>query len=162
MIGYLEGKCVDYRNDSVVVLVGGIGYKTYLTKEDLEITKKEGGATASFWAYLSVKENALDLYGFIQKENLDFFELLIGVSGIGPKSALAILNIAPTKSLKAAVSSGDPEHLTKTTGIGLKKAEKIILELRDKLEFADGDITTHQSSEDIIDALRALGCARGR
>ena len=159
MIGRIEGKIVHRDLRFVIVDVSGIGYKVYGTHS---ITSKTGsGEKISLWTYLAVRENALDLYGFTTKEELDFFELLISVSGIGPKSALGILNIATIKTLRQAVSSGDTSHLTKVSGIGKKNAEKIVLELKDKLEgleLEDGMGSDHIKNEvDVIEALKSLG-----
>ncbi|MDP3725857.1 MAG: Holliday junction branch migration protein RuvA, partial [bacterium] len=85
------------------------------------------------WTHLAVREDALELYGFIEKKELDLFEKLISVSGIGPKSGLAILNLAPVSKLNQAISSGDTGYLTKVSGIGKKSAAKIILELKDRI-----------------------------
>ncbi|NQV87963.1 MAG: Holliday junction branch migration protein RuvA [Parcubacteria group bacterium] len=159
MIGKIEGKIVHKDLRFVIVDVSGVGYKVYGTHS---ITGKTGsGEKISLWTYLAVRENALDLYGFTTKEELDFFELLISVSGIGPKSALGILNIATIKTLRQAVSSGDTSHLTKVSGIGKKNAEKIVLELKDKLEgleSEDGVGNSHMKNEvDAIEALKSLG-----
>jgi Holliday junction DNA helicase RuvA len=115
---------------------------------------------ASFWTYLAVRENALDLYGFQSHEELDFFELLISVSGIGPKSALGILSLASLSNLRKAISTGDTGHLTKVSGIGKKMAEKIVVELKDKIDkigqtHDEGNILSNDM--DAMEALKSLG-----
>lgn len=160
MIGRLTGSVVVREGTYAIIDVGGIGYKVFASKETLVELGQKKDSPVSVWTYLAVREDALDLYGFIEKDSLRFFELLLSVSGIGPKSALAILNIAPVKTLESAIASGDPSHLTKTTGIGRKKAEKIILELKDKIEMLEGEIDAHREAEDVMEALQALGYSR--
>lgn len=136
--------------------VGGVGYKIFATEGTLESLKT--GEEANFWTHLVVREDALDLYGFFEKETLDFFELLISIAGIGPRTALGVLNVATVKTLKRAVSAGDTSYLTKVSGIGKKISEKIVLELRDKFdgeEHAEGG--TLQGEADAIEALKSLG-----
>lgn len=121
---------------------------------------REGGEV-EVWTYLAVRENAMDLFGFESNEGLDFFEMLISVSGIGPKTALNILNIAEIKTIKEAVSSGDVTHLTKVSGIGKKNAEKIVLELRDKLGLAEASEESLKGDVDALEALKTLGYSQG-
>lgn len=159
MIESLRGIVSHVDEGYAVIDVHGIGYKVFCTRETLGALGKVGGETL-IWTYLSVRENALDLYGFSDRETLSFFTLLLSVSGIGPKSALAILSVASVRALKSAIASGDPDYFKKTTGIGTKKAEKIILELRDKLDIAEGELGEHRESADAVDALEALGYSR--
>ncbi|HEY0220641.1 MAG TPA: Holliday junction branch migration protein RuvA [Candidatus Paceibacterota bacterium] len=155
MISHLRGNLLDQDLKSVVLDVGGVGYKVY-TNIALLNTKK--GSPLEFWTYLAVRENALDLYGFQSKEEINFFELLITVSGIGPKSALGILSVASLSNLRHAIASGDTSHLTKVSGIGKKNAEKIVLELRDKLEGLVTDLSQSVSHDvDALEALKSLG-----
>ena len=157
MIGKLEGN-VSYKDDRFLILnVGGVGYKVFTTAGILEKTK-ENDMVLSLWTHLAVRENALDLYGFIKKEELSFFELLISISGIGPKTALSILNIASIETLRRAVSSGDTSHLIKVSGIGKKNAEKIVLELKGKFEAEESWNEEYMQDEaDTIEALTSLG-----
>lgn len=156
MIGQLTGTVVHTGSSFILMQVGGIGFKVSVTNETLQKFVREK-KEAALWTYLAVRENAMELYGFQDQDSLSFFELLLTVSGIGPKSALAILNIAPVKTLRSAIASGDATHLTKTTGIGTKKAEKIIVELKDKLDVLESDISAHRGESDVLDALKALG-----
>lgn len=157
MIAQIEGKISHQDKNYVVVVNAGIGYKIYATRETIDEIIKQKADKVSLWIYEAIREDARDLYGFSDRDSLYFFELLLSVSGIGPKSALAILNIAPVKTLRSAIATGDPAHLTKTTGIGTKKAEKIILELRDKLDVSEGEISEHKDEADVMEALKALG-----
>lgn len=163
MIGYLKGVIINKDLKSVLIDVNGVGYKVFTNTGNLD-TKKErlkttvdSPLTVELFTYLAVRENALDLYGFTKKEELDFFELLLTVSGIGPKSAMAILGVASIATLKQSISTDDSSHLTKVSGIGRKTADKIVLELKDKIGnyIFDGKIESHDS--DAIEALKALG-----
>ncbi len=155
MIGYLKGNIVDQDLKSVTLDVSGVGYKIFTNTAFLG---NGGGKTVEFWTHLAVRENALDLYGFSNKEELSFFELLITVSGIGPKSAMGILSIATLPNLRHAIVSGDTSHLTKVSGIGKKNAEKIVLELKDKLEGLSVDMSGSTSHDvDALEALKSLG-----
>lgn len=159
MIGQLTGKLV-HRGDKFIILdVAGVGYRINLSLEALKELKSEAVAV-KFWTHLAVRENALDLYGFLEQRELNFFELLISVSGIGPKSAIAILSLAPPEILEKAIGSGDSGYLTKVSGIGRKSAEKIVLELKDKLgssALTDKQAGERQNETEAIEALQALG-----
>src|SRR3989338_10019909 len=156
MIASIEGKIALKEARYVIADVGGIGYKIFLSI--VAGAKVNVGESAKFWTHLHVREDAMELYGFLEKEDLEFFENLISISGIGPKSALGVISLAPVASLRRAISSGDTSYLTKVSGIGRKIAEKIILELRDKFSGEveiPGGATEHDS--DILDALLSLG-----
>ena len=156
MIGHIEGKILAKDARHVVVDVGGIGYKVFIMASS--VAKAKEGERAKFWTHLHVREDAMDLYGFIEKAELKFFENLISVSGIGPKSALGILSLAPTATLLRAISSGDTSYLTKVSGIGRKTAEKIVLELKDKFGKENGVFKTEtEYDSDVLDALLSLG-----
>ena len=106
---------------------------------------------------MAVRENSLDLYGFQNIEELNFFELLLDVSGIGPKSALSVLSVASIKTLQKAIATSDTSYLTKVSGIGRKTAEKIVIELRDKLKaFSSKENMADLRDEgDVIEALKS-------
>jgi len=158
MIGKISGKVVHKDLNFIILDASGVGYKIFVPPDTLAkvIASKEG--RVSLWTHLAVRENALDLYGFSDKKELDFFEMLIGISGIGPKSALAILGIASVDIIRSAVSSGDTTYLTKVSGIGRKNAEKIVLELKDKLSKDDGFDSLNLGEEsDVVETLKTLG-----
>ena len=156
MITYIEGTVVAIRGAHGIVLTGGIGYKIAATKQTLATLAL--GSTVSLWTYLAVREDALDLYGFPSEEDLRFFELLLGVSGIGPKSALAVLDAASVEILRSAITHAKAEYLTKMSGIGRKTAEKIVLELKDKVGIAaDGTKESLEGDEEALEAMRSLG-----
>ena len=156
MIGHLIGRVTAIRPGYAIVTAGGVGYKVFATRE-LLLTLKED-TEASVWTHLAVRESILDLYGFSNEEELRLFELLLTVSGIGPKSALAILDIASVETLRSAVSAGNASYLTKVSGIGKKTAEKIVLELRDKVGASiEGNAASLHGDEEALEAMRALG-----
>ena len=157
MISRLTGTIAHSDTRFVTLDVSGVGYKVFATTNTVEKLSK-GSGTVSLWTHLSVREDALDLYGFTGREELEFFQMLISVSGIGPKSALSILNIANIEDLKQAIATGDTTHLTKVSGIGSKNAEKIVLELRGKVGAREEKTGEHMKDEvDAIEALKALG-----
>jgi Holliday junction DNA helicase RuvA len=158
MIASLKGKILLKTDKFLIIETGGVGYKVSCSTEVLSKAKSTG-EEMSLWIHTHVREDALDLYGFENREDLSFFEMLLGVSGIGPRSALSILGIAPIGTLRKAVSSGDTSYLTKISGIGRKTAEKIVIELRDKMSVgAEGSETgSLQEEVDALEALKSLG-----
>mgnify|MGYP001561910364 CR=1 FL=1 len=155
MISKLKG-IVEYKDaKSIILQVGGIGYKIFLASETLG--KIRESADISLWTHLAVREDALTLYGFEEKEGLDFFEMLISISGIGPKTALGVINAATIPTLKKAVSSEDISHLIKVSGIGKKLAEKIVLELKGKFIQESSHDTDLRDEIDTLEALKSLG-----
>ncbi len=157
MIARLSGTIADIGEKHLVVDVHGVGYKLFVTP-DLALEAILGDERV-FATYMSVRENAIDLYGFRDENERGFFELLLDVSGIGPKSALTILAMAPIEVLSRAIGTGDVGYLTKVSGIGRKTAEKIVIELRDKLRAHSSDESRASLSadSDVIEALRTLG-----
>lgn len=156
MIAYLSGTIHATLDRSVVLLTGGVGYRVSVPESVLGTYA--AGNPANLWIHTAVRENAIDLFGFESPEELRFFELLIGVSGIGPRTALGIIDLAPVATLAAAIRSGDSAYLTKVSGIGAKTAQKIILELREKATaFSDAALPALAEEKDAIDALQSLG-----
>lgn len=155
MISKLTGEIAHIGPKYIILDVSGVGYKIAVTSETInEIGKTEMKVT--LWTYLAVRENALDLYGFLNMPELNFFELLITISGIGPKTALGIMNAAPLQTLEMAIQTGDSSHLTKMNGIGKKVADKIILELKDKVETVTHTPESKKAMKNDSDALEAL------
>ena len=160
MISLLRGCIAETGSNYVVLDIGGVGYKAFVTSDTIHAVKK--GDEVTLWTHLAVREDALDLYGFQNKSDKEFFELLIGISGIGPKSALNILSLVSVDTLVSSIRTGSVAHLVKVSGIGRKTAEKIVLELKDKMGSLRGEegagISAGMSSDmDAIEALRALG-----
>jgi len=153
MISQLTGK-ISYEGENYIIIdVAGVGYKVFVSNDTLLRLKEE----TILWTYQVVRENALDLFGFITKEDLDFFELLISISGIGPKTALGILNVATTETLISAISTEDTSYLTKVSGIGAKNAQKIVMELKNKIQKVSQTPTGIKEEIDVIEALKSLG-----
>ncbi len=158
MIARIEGTIVHMADKFVIVDVAGVGYKVFVTSDTL--ASCEESAHIVFFTYTAVRENSLDLYGLLNNNEMSFFELLLDVSGIGPKSALSILAVASIDTLKRAIATGDTSYLNKVSGIGRKTAEKIVIELRDKLQAHKGEEgTAHalRGESDIVEALKSLG-----
>lgn len=155
MIKRLSGKLLSFGKDSVIVEVGGVGFFVFTPPHIIEELKSI--EHADLWTYLAVRENALDLYGFISREDLDFFELLITISGIGPKSALNIMSISSAEEIRRAVYENNPSYLTQISGIGKKTAQKIVLELKDKIPPSKEKEGSLKDEAEAIEALTALG-----
>ena len=156
MIAHLEGTVHSIHPGFVILSVGGVGYKVSATRETLIALKN--ATTASLWTHLAVREDALDLYGFNTEEELRFYNMLLTVPGIGPKSALAVLDIATISTLRSAISAGNASYLTNVSGIGKKTAEKIVLELKDKVGAGtDSGTASLKGDEEALEAMRALG-----
>ncbi len=156
MLAYIQGTIITKKHDSVIVLLtNGLGYQVYVTAENLFNIMI--GDEARFFLYHQVKEDGQALFGFNDLEALDFFEMLLTVSGIGPKSALNILSSTDTDSLRQAIALGEPELLTKVSGVGKKMAEKIVVELKSKLKDFSYAGSMFASTSDEIDALVGLG-----
>jgi holliday junction DNA helicase RuvA len=157
MISLIRGQIIEAGDRYVTVDIGGLGYKVFVTADALHTLKP--GTETTLWTHLAVREDALDLYGFPSKKEKDFFSLLITVSGIGPKTALNILSTVSSETLVSAIRSGSTSHLVKVSGIGRKTAEKIALDLKDKVGGLVGeDMSVGMSSDaDAIEALKALG-----
>ncbi len=152
MIGSLRGKTILKTDKFLVLEVGGVGYKVNVSPDTLS----KVGQEAFLFTHTHVREDSLDLYGFLEQQELNFFEMLLNVSGIGPRSAIAILGIASIETLRRAIGTGDVSYLTKISGIGKKTAEKIVIELRDKMgEEKEG--TSLQGELDALEALKSLG-----
>jgi len=156
MIASISGTIRHKGMHHLVVDVAGVGYKIFVTTDTA--LEREVGESVFLWTHLAVRETALDLFGFSEREDVETFELLITISGIGPKTALGILNVASPTMLRQAVASDDTSYLTKVSGIGKKNAEKIVLELRDKLVTTVDDKRSDLRSEgDALEALVSLG-----
>lgn len=171
MINYIIGKLAGVTQSSIIVENGGIGYEILVP---LSVIDRVGqvGNEIKIYTYMHVREDLLQLFGFMEKDELDVFKLLITVSGIGPKGALGILGSMGVDDLRFAVLTGDSKTIAKAPGIGAKTAGKLILELRDKLKFNDvkdtnQDISANalpnsnddskQMISDAVAALSALG-----
>jgi holliday junction DNA helicase RuvA len=155
MFGHITGKIFDLKGTKTVVKTGGIGFIIHSTPSYL--TRLKSGQEASFWTHTAVRENSIDLYGFETEEELHVFEMLITVSGVGPKSGLAILSVAGVKSVIEAVATGDTSSLVKISGIGQKTSQKIVLELNGKLVSTRKGDAGASEDIDVFEALKSLG-----
>ncbi|MDO4174377.1 MAG: Holliday junction branch migration protein RuvA [Eubacteriales bacterium] len=131
MFYYLEGNVARIEKELAVIDCGGVGYACRTSQNTC--ASLHMGKPARLYTHLSIRENACDLYGFVEQEELHCFQLLLSVSGVGPKAALAILSIAPPSQLALSIITGDAKFLTQAPGIGKKIAQRICLELKDKL-----------------------------
>lgn len=161
MIYSLSGKLIGKKEGFIVIDVAGVGHKVAMPTKAYQDLPTLGQPLQVF-CHLHVREDALNLFGFLKENDLDFFERLITVSGVGPRSALAVMAIAPTEQLMAAVNEGDAELLTKASGIGRKTAERIILELKGKLLVLKSAemVKIMESDLDLEEALVGLGYSR--
>lgn len=167
MIGYIKGEVAAIYEDRLVLENNGIGYNIYMPGSSLELV--EGiGAVVKVYTYLCVREDAMLLYGFLTKDDLDLYRLLISVGGIGPKGGLSLLSVMSADELKFAIASGDVKQIAKAPGIGAKTAQRVIIDLKDKIDivsqfdqmYADNGQKTQALSsvrEEAALALVALG-----
>ena len=169
MFSYIKGNLEGKNIDNIIVDVGGIGFKIYMSANSINRVGEAGNAV-KVYTYMKVMEDDISLYGFCTNEELKMFEQLIGVSGVGAKSALNILsNISPS-SFALAIISGDVNTLKSLPGIGAKSAQRMILELKDKMKTQDAiatesapvynNIVKNDKMRDAIEALQVLGYAR--
>jgi holliday junction DNA helicase RuvA len=157
MIAQIEGSLSHIGETFAIVAVHGIGYRVNMAKDTL-LGLSEGD-NIFLWTYLAVREDALDLYGFLSQNDHKMFEKLLTLPGVGPKTAMGFLSSASVETLCKAVSSQDAGYLAKMSGIGKKSAEKIIAGLKDKLDKFDStekDLQIHDEA-DAIEAIKSLG-----
>ncbi len=138
MIALVQGEVAVRRGDHVVIACGGVGYRLSVSAETLRHVPRVGEA-ATLFTHLIVRDDALLLYGFATEEERDLFLLLLGVQSVGPKMALAVLSGGPPRELLAAVAAGDTARLQAVPGIGKRTAERIVVELREKVRVATVD-----------------------
>ena len=171
MIYSLNGKLLFSDHISAVIECNGIGFRFLASTKTLSVLPQKG-EQAFVYTYMNVKEDAVDLYGFSDTKELELFKLITSVNGVGPKIGIAILSDFTVDSLSLAIASGDAKALTKANGVGLKLAQRIVLELKDKLASADitvtkdsgisvADISDGSSPKDAIAALVQFGYSHG-
>lgn len=169
MYAYLKGQLVEKNIDNIVIDVSGVGYLVSIPAQSYEYLPSEG-ESVKVYTYLYCREDAMLLYGFLTKDELELFKMLITVSGIGPKGGLAILSSLSADDIRFAILSGDSKTIAKAQGIGAKTAQRVILDLKDKLSLEDAfekklentesDMSMHVQSSvknDAVMALNALG-----
>ena len=174
MIAYVQGILENLEIDKAVIDVGGIGYEVNISASTCD--RMPGiGDNVKLYTYMNVKEDEMSLFGFLTRDEIRMFRMLITVSGIGPKGALSILSVFDTDDLRFAILAGDVKTISKAPGIGKKTAERLVLELRDKISNADitgtegigqaaGSASIGKSSgedassrDEAVEALAALG-----
>ncbi len=168
MIEFLRGKIANTKEDSVCLDVNGVGYLVMISPATGALLPPEG-EEACLYTHMSVREDGVSLYGFSSYDDLSLFKLLITVSGIGPKSALSILSSLSGDGLRLAVVSGDSKSISLAPGVGKKTAERIIIDLKDKLDnpsfssvagedsFKGAGRVIDSAREEAVEALTALG-----
>jgi len=169
VISYIKGLLAEKAEDSVVVEAHGVGYQIFVPLSVLA-DLPAAGENVKLYTYFSVREDGVSLFGFLTKQDLDMFKQLIGVNGVGPKSALGILSALKPDVLRMAVISGDAKTLSKAPGVGNKTAQRIILDLKDKVKAEDilygaaapeevkADISgVGEAGREAVEALTALG-----
>lgn len=134
MYYYIKGELVLKQDNFAVIDNSGIGYKVYTSQTTLNSLN---GGTVTFYTYLHVREDIFDLYGFADKDELSMFLQLLSVSGVGPKAALAVLSVMTPSQLVCAIITNDVKPIVKASGVGAKMAQRIILELKDKIKNSD-------------------------
>ncbi len=160
MIGKLNGRLDSVHKNFVVLDVNGVGYRVFLS--EISLGKVAIKPEVSLFIHTNVKEDHIHFYGFELMEELEMFELLLSISGVGPKAGLGILTIASPATLKNAIKKGDPSILTKVSGIGKKTAERVVLELRNKVD----SVMVSESEEvdtdyEVVEALIGMGYSIG-
>jgi holliday junction DNA helicase RuvA len=159
MIAYLKGKIINKNTNFIIINTNDIGYKIFVGEQILY--KYNSGDQIEVFTYQHIREDTLDLYGFLTQDELNLFEKLISISGVGPKTGLGAFAVASVSDIKSAIVNGDSSILKKVSGIGGKTADRIVLELKNKLDGIVGvniksseDLNTHS---DAIEALIGLG-----
>ena len=164
MIKYLNGILAEVDIDNIVVEVNGIGYGVNVPTTVINYVR-DIGSKIKIYTYMNVKEDEMSLYGFLTKDELDVFKRIISVSGIGPKGGLSILSTLSADDLRFAVLSDDAKAISKSPGIGVKTASKLILELKDKFNLQDAfnkksmseaSLKTNMNNSEVNDAVEAL------
>lgn len=158
MIAYLKGKLADIAEENVVLEVNNIGYNVKITGRTLGMLPP-AGEEIKIYTYTYVREDAIHLYGFLTRDDLSMFKLLITVNGIGPKGALAVLSVMDADELRFAIISGDAKAISKAPGIGGKTAERAILDLKDKVSIEDSFV--NKESERYQEGMGDAGEAGG-
>ncbi len=172
MIAFIKGNLADMDESRIILERSGIGYEIF-TPMDARMDRLDIGQELKIYTYLHVREDVLQLYGFLTKDDLEIFRLLLGVNGVGPKGALGILSAVTADELRFAVLSEDVKTISKAPGIGKKTAQKLILELKDKLNLQDAfekklehgqqetNLVFTDARKEAAEALTALGYGSG-
>ncbi len=152
MIGFLSGIVRDYRRNTLLLEVNGVGYKVLVSNHDIQI-----GKPLKIYIHTHVREDEISLFGFKTNSDLEMFENLLTVSGIGPKSALSIISAGSGEVIKKALLDSNLNFFTSISGIGKKSAQRIIIELRPKITNASTNLDNLEGNPILVDALKELG-----
>ena len=162
MIATLEGKVSEKTKDTVILSCAGVGYGLYVSFEDFGVLKV--GEPAKVYIYENIRETAHDLFGFIKPETKTLFEQLLTVKGVGPKMALSVLNVAGLAQVRQSIAGGDIKFISQASGVGRKAAERIVVELKDKVGLAPSETATSflstpaaDPNDEALQGLVALG-----
>jgi Holliday junction DNA helicase RuvA len=163
MIAALEGTVSEMLLDTVIIDVSGVGYGVYVTNEDYGVLKV--GAKTRLCIYEHVREQSHDLFGFIRRETQGLFEMLLNVNGVGPKMALNLLSIGSVEVVKQAISEGDVAFIQRANGVGKRVAERVVVELKDKVGVGSLDLESNgllkaahlNNTDEAMEALLVLG-----
>lgn len=156
MYKYLKGKLVEVENKALTIEVGGIGYAVFVGLGNANKLIKKIDQEIVLWVWMKLTDDEIQLYGFSSQEQVEFFKKLIGVSGVGPKSALSLMDLGEVDKLLQAIELTDVGYLSKAVGIGKKSAQRIIVELKGKLT----EIDFINEDKDLEQALKGLGYSR--
>lgn len=159
MIAYLSGEIRDKHIDNIIIDVHGVGYGVFVTREDLSALELD--KSARLFIYEHIREQSYDFFGFIKKETKELFEKLLEVNGVGPKMAISMLNLASSEKLKRAIAEGDTKFIQGASGVGKRLAERVVVDLKDKVGLISSDSATdflqEDSSDEAVQALTSLG-----
>lgn len=163
MISFIKGELVSVKEDKIIVEAGGIGYNIFVPTSLLP-NLPQTGSEVKIHTYLNVREDAMNLFGFLNEDDLDMYKMLLGVNGVGPKAALGVLSNISANDLRIAIVSEDAKSIAKAPGLGNKTAQKIILELKSKIDLeatlgnieSDASIPANINDDDRNEAVQAL------
>ena len=160
MISFIQGKIINKTDSCVTVLTNGwVGYDINL--QSSKLAKLKVGEDTGLWTYMSVRENAMDLFGFETLEEKKLFLKFLDVSGVGPKTALHLISLGTVEEISSAIGRGDVTYLTKVSGIGKKTAERIVVELKSKMAVGSGESNVASGIlGDVAEALFGLGYSK--
>ncbi len=156
MINYINGKLVEVGEKSCIVELNAMGWELICPPRVLNDLRKKINKSVKLWTVLKIKEEEMLLYGFDDKNDIAMFQKLTGVSGIGPKSALSIMDLGSLDDLVKAIEAADTKYVSKAHGVGKKTAQRLIVELRGKLVFDESE----KVDDDVLSALKSLGYTR--
>ncbi|HIX14786.1 MAG TPA: Holliday junction branch migration protein RuvA [Candidatus Hungatella pullicola] len=169
MISYVKGPLAEVMEDCVVIDTGGVGLEIRVPVSVLE-QMPSLGTQVTLYTYFQVREDAMCLYGFLNRRDVTLFRQLLSVNGIGPKGALGLLSALSPDDLRCSIASGDAKAISKAPGVGVKTAQRVILDLKDKVDLADlmpvsravmEEVKAEGSAREAVEALTALGYSAG-